>query len=108
MQWQKLTAIVRRESLEPVERRLEELGVKGVSVTAVKGYGEYANFFRRDWLVEHARLEVFTDAERARAIAEAIMTTAQTGEKGDGLVAILPVAEIYRIRECRACEPGEL
>lgn len=108
MQWQKLTAIVRSDALERIERSLQDLGVRGISVTAVKGYGEYADFFRRDWLVRHARIEVFTDLERAQRIAEAIMTVAHTGSEGDGLVAILPVQQIYRIRECRPCEPGEL
>ncbi len=108
MQWQKLTAIVHRDALEPVEQSLQELGVKGISVTTVKGYGEYANFFRRDWLVSHVRIEIFTDAERAREIAETIMSTAHTGGEGDGLVAVLPVAEVYRIRVCRPCRPGEL
>lgn len=108
MRWEKLTAIVRRDALERVERRLQELGVEGISVAAVKGYGEYANFFRHDWLVPHARIEIFTAPGRAREIAEAIMSVAHTGTPGDGLVAILPVAEIYRIRDCRPCEPGEI
>ena len=40
----KVTAIIRCEVLEKVEQRLQELGVSGISVTRVKGYGDYANF----------------------------------------------------------------
>lgn len=108
MEWQKVVAIVRRDALEPVEARLVRLGVKGISVSTVKGFGEYANFFTHDWFVTHVRIEIFTEAARAREIAEAIMSAAQTGAEGDGIVAVLPVAEMYRIRECRPCRPGEL
>jgi len=108
MQWRKITAIVRRTALEPVEQRLRELGVPGLSVTTVKGYGELANFFGHDWLVTHVRIEIFTDANQAHRIADAILSAAHSGAEGDGLVAILPVADVYRIREKRLCTPGEL
>lgn len=108
MSWYKVTAIVRRGALESVERTLQELGIGGISVTNVKGFGEYADFFRHDWLVSHVRIEVFTGEERAREIVEAILSTAHTGAEGDGLVALLPVAELYRIRSRRPCRPGEL
>lgn len=108
MQWQKVTAIIRRQALQPVEQRLREMGVKGVTVTSVRGYGEYANLFHRSWMVPHLRLEIFTDTGRARIIAEAILSAAHTGAEGDGLVAILPVDEIYRVRECRPCRRGEI
>lgn len=47
--------------LEAVEQRLPRAGVKGVTVTHVKGYGEYADFFSHDWHVRHVRLEMFTE-----------------------------------------------
>lgn len=98
----KITAIVRNSALQVVERRLRELDVPGVSVTKVKGYGEYANFFTSDWIVEHARLEIFLPATQADAVARAIVDTATTGAPGDGIVVILPVESMYRIRtgEC--------
>lgn len=106
MEFRKVTAIVRRERLEDVERRLIEIGVAGVTVTAVKGFGEYANFFRGDWLVPHVRLEIFTLAERAEALARAILDAASTGCAGDGVIAILPVEEVIRIRTKARAEPG--
>lgn len=109
----KVTAIVRMRVLERVEERLKELRVPGISVTKVKGYGEYANFFRPDWTVEHARIEIFLRRERADEVARAIVDAAHTGDPGDGLVVVLPVESIYRIRsgalstadEFGACEP---
>lgn len=94
----KVTAIVRTAVLPEVERRLKELGVPGISVTRVKGYGEYANFFTPDWVVEHARLEVFLSRERADEVARTIVSAAATGEPGDGIVVVLPVEAMYRIR----------
>lgn len=98
MELRKITAIIRVSRLETVEKRLQDLGVPGISVTKVKGYGEYANFFSRDWLVEHARIEIFLTQKRADEIARAIMAAAHTGGAGDGLVVVLPVETVYRIR----------
>lgn len=98
MKYRKVTGIIRTESLENVERRLQKIGVGGVTVTQCKGYGEYEAFVKRQWLVTHVRIEVFCASERADAIAKAIMEEAHTGMMGDGIVAILPVEEIYRVR----------
>lgn len=103
MEAKKITAIIRCTCLEAVEGRLRELGVKGMSVTHVKGLGEYANFFTRDWLTDHTRIEIFTSQEKADAIVAAIMECANTGARGDGIVAVLPVDKVYRIRERADC-----
>ena len=94
----KLTAIIRNEKLDAVETVLQEMRVPGISVTKVKGYGEYANFYTRDWMLTHARVEIFTEAGKGEAIAEAIVKTACVGAPGDGIVAIIPVRKMYRIR----------
>ena len=98
MNMKKINAIIRCEALEEVERRLQDMGVQGMTVSQVKGFGEYANTYTRDWLVTHARIEIFTDEAQADTIAEAIMETAHTGVSGDGIVAILPVDKLLRIR----------
>ena len=108
MSYNKVTAIVRRDILEKVECRLREIGVKGISVTKVKGYGEYADFYTSDWMVPHARIEIFTAVERAEEVAGAIMDAARLGMAGDGIVAILPVEKLYRIRTRSAAEADEL
>jgi nitrogen regulatory protein P-II 1 len=102
----KIVAIIRNESLEKVESRLVDLRVKGISVSKVKGFGEYANFFKPDWMVTHSRLEIFTDEARADQIATAIVEVAHTGMAGDGLVAVLPVLKLYRIRTKAEVSPG--
>lgn len=92
-------AIVRTDVLEDVECRLRHIGVPGVTVARVKGFGEYANFFTPDWMSAHARIEVFTDAVHAERIVDAIMQAAHTGTAGDGIVSVLPVERIFRIRD---------
>ncbi|MDD2321607.1 MAG: P-II family nitrogen regulator [Geobacteraceae bacterium] len=94
----KIVAIIRNEALGKVEGRLVDMRVHGISVTKVTGYGEYANFFNPDWLVTHARLEIFTEEGKVDEITTAIMEVAHTGMEGDGIVAVIPVRKLYRIR----------
>ena len=49
-------AIIRSNQLEKVEQRLREIDVRGITVSKIKGYGEYHNFFAGDWMVESVRL----------------------------------------------------
>jgi nitrogen regulatory protein P-II 1 len=104
----KVTAIVRVDVLERVERRLQELRVPGITVTKVKGYGEYENFFARDRMTEHARIEIFLRRERAEEVARTIVDAAHTGGAGDGIVVVLPVEAIYRIRSRQVASSDEL
>jgi nitrogen regulatory protein P-II 1 len=78
--------------------------VPGISVTKVKGFGEYVNFYQPDWLCTHVRIEVFTSTLKADEIAEAIIDAAHTGLDGDGIVAILPVESVYHIRTKEKCQ----
>ncbi|HQT24991.1 MAG: P-II family nitrogen regulator [Burkholderiales bacterium] len=104
----KVTAVIRTGVLERVEQRLQELGVHGICVTSVKGHGEYADFYSRDCMTTHARVEIFTSAERADDVVQAIMEAAYTGVKGDGIVAVLPVSKLYRIRQRAEVRPDEV
>jgi len=104
MKFRKVTAIFRPERLEAVEDQLRIIGVPGVSVTKVKGFGEYANFYEPDWMCTHVRVEVFIGEHKAEEIAEAIMQAAHTGSEGDGIVAVLPVESVYHIRTKQKCE----
>ena len=108
MEFRKVTAIIQLGVLEEVEAKLQEIGVRGISVTKVKGYGEYKNFYAKDWMVEHARIEIFTDKARAHDIAAAITEAAHSGLPDDGIVAILPVEMVMRIRSRRAASAEDI
>ena len=103
MEFRKITAIIHPYRLEDVEKKLLELNVPGASISKIKGYGEYANFFNPDWLADHIKVEVFIGKQRAKEIAEAIMEVAHSGSEGDGIVAIQPVETIYHIRTKKQC-----
>jgi nitrogen regulatory protein P-II 1 len=103
MDFRKVTAIIRPDYLEKVEQALQGLGVPGLSVTKVKGYGEYADFYTPDWMCTHVRIDVIIGQHRADQVAEAIMDAAHTGMIGDGIVAILPVETVYHIRTRQKC-----
>ena len=107
MEFRKITAIVRLERTEPVKKRLKSIHVPGVSCTEVNGYGEYADYYSPDWQVTHARFEIFVEASRCEEIVEAIMAEARTGVTGDGIVAVLPVAQLYRIRSGEAASDSK-
>lgn len=106
--FRKVVAIVRTMALESVEKRLRALGVPGMSVTKVKGYGEYADFFRKNWMTEHARIEIFLHRARVKEVVRAVIAEARTGEAGDGLVVVIPVESIYQIRSGRRAAVDEL
>lgn len=98
MELKKITAIVPADRLEDVENGLKGL-TPGLSVDHVKGYGEYANFFTRDWTSRHARIEIVAEGAKAKRIVDAILQIAHTGAEGDGIVYVVPIEETYRIRD---------
>jgi nitrogen regulatory protein P-II 1 len=98
MEYRKVIAIIRPDCLEKVEKALQALSVPGISVSKVRGYGEYADYYERDWMTSHVRLEIFTPQEHAGAIAGAITDAAHTGLPGDGIVAIQPVETLFHIQ----------
>jgi len=77
---------------------LQVPAIPGISVSRIKGYGEYADFYERDWMCSHVRIEIFTPKAQTRAIAEAILDAAYTGLSGDGIVAIQPVEAVFPIQ----------
>lgn len=115
MKLKKITAIIRASSLDAVETQLRSLGVPGLTVTRVTGFGEYANYFSKNWKTTHARIELFVDAEQTTSVVDAIVDAAHTGTAGDGIVVVLPVDSMHRIRDGRIqdsdhtceCDPAE-
>ena len=106
--YRKVTAIVRVDRLEQVEKALQDLRVSGVSVSRVKGYGEYTDFFARDWMSPYARIEIFTSEEHAERISGTILRAASTGTRGDGIVAVEAVESVLRIRSSSPIPPDEI
>jgi len=102
-----IIAIIRRDRLEPVEQKLQEIGVERINVSKVKGYGEYRDFFARDWMVDEVKVEIFTRNHKVETIAAAIMEAAHTGIPGDGIVAVAPIDKLFLIRTRAEATPEE-
>lgn len=88
-----VVAIVGVASLEVAEKGLQEVGVRDITVTKVKGYGEYADFLSRDHLVERVKIEAFVPRHRAQLVANVMVKAA--GAAGEEFVAILPVDALF-------------
>ncbi len=108
MELKRIVAIVRIQVLGDVEDRLIDMRVKGISVTRVKGYGEYDTFINPDWILTHARIEIFAEISMVDTIVDAIIDTAHAGLPGDGIVVVSPVEKLYRIRSKTQVTSGEI
>jgi len=102
-----IVAIIRHDRLENVEKSLQDIGVERINVSKVKGYGEYHDFFARNWMVEEVRVEIYTRKREVETIAAAIMKAAHTGLPGDGIVAVMPVEKLFLIRTRAEATPEE-
>jgi nitrogen regulatory protein PII len=101
----KIEAIIKPFKLDEVKAALTELGVNGMTVTEVRGYGRqkgHTETFRGgEYTVDFtpkAKLEVVVDDAVFDSAVETIMKTAKTGKIGDGKIFVLEVADVIRIR----------
>jgi nitrogen regulatory protein P-II 1 len=100
-----VTAIVKPFTLDDVRHAVEAVGVLGLTVTEVQGYGRqrgHTEVYRgAEYAVEFVpkvRVEVLVDEAFADRVVEAIMGVARTGKIGDGKVWVSPVEKVIRIR----------
>lgn len=102
-----VVAIVRPDVLDALEASFGSLHVRGMTVTEVKGFGEYADFFSRGHLTSHLKIEVFIDESMVEAVTNAIMDVAHSDVPGAGIVAVLPVDAFFHIRTRSPALPDE-
>lgn len=93
-----VVAIVRGSVLEALEARLASLGVRGLTVSKIRGQGEYVNVLAKDHLVGHTKIEIFIEESSAEAVADAIMDVAHSDVPGAGVLAVMPVEKFLHIR----------
>ena len=102
-----IIAVIRRDKLEEVEKKLQDMGVERITVSKIKGFGEYHDFFAQNWMVEEVRIEVFTRKDEVEAVTAAIMDAAHTGLPGDGIVAVVPIDKFFLTRTRAEATPQE-
>ena len=101
----KIEAIIRPFRIDDVREALAELGVKGMTLTEVKGYGRQKGHtevyrgseYQIDFLPK-IKLEVVVSDTMAEKVVETILKTAKTGQVGDGKIFIYTVDDAVRVR----------
>ena len=100
-----ITAIIKPFKLDDVRNALSEIGVQGLTVTEVKGFGRqrgHTELYRgAEYVVDFlpkVKIEAAVDDPLADRAIEAITTAAATGKVGDGKIFVTPLEEAVRIR----------
>ncbi len=100
-----ITAIVKPSKLDDVRQALSDLGVQGMTVTEVKGFGRqkgHTELYRgAEYVVDFlpkTKIEVAVDTPLVERVVEAIMQSARTGKIGDGKIFVSSLEQTIRIR----------
>ncbi len=100
-----ITAIVKPFKLDDVRDALSEVGIKGLTVTEVKGFGRqkgHTELYRgAEYVVDFlpkVKIELAIDNDRVDAAVEAIIKAANTGKIGDGKIFVTDLEQAIRIR----------
>ena len=100
-----VTAIIKPFKLDEVREALAELGVTGLTVTEVKGFGRqkgHTELYRgAEYVVDFLpkiKVEVVVADDRVEAVIDSIVKSAHTGKIGDGKIFVSPIEQVIRIR----------
>ncbi len=101
----KVEAIIRPFRIDDVREALSELGVKGMTLTEVKGYGRQKGHtelyrgseYQIDFLPK-VKLEVVVADQLVDKVVDTIVAAAKTGQVGDGKIFVYPVEDVVRVR----------
>ena len=101
----KVEAIIKPFKLDEVKERLSAIGVQGLTVTEVKGFGRqkgHTELYRgAEYVVDFlpkVKLEIIVNDEQVGDVVETIQQAAKTGRIGDGKIFVMPIDEAVRIR----------
>jgi nitrogen regulatory protein P-II 1 len=101
----KIEAIIKPFKLDEVKEALNEIGIQGITVSEVKGFGRqkgHTELYRgAEYVVDFLpkiKMEIVVKEEVVAKVVETIVETAKTGRIGDGKVFVSPVEEVVRIR----------
>lgn len=101
----KIEAIIRPFKLDEVKEALIEEGIKGLTITEVRGYGRqkghtetYRGSEYHIEFVPKIKIEIVVEANKAEKVIDAILRTAKTGQVGDGKIFVSDIQDVIRIR----------
>ncbi|MDJ0926086.1 MAG: P-II family nitrogen regulator [Gammaproteobacteria bacterium] len=100
-----ITAIIKPFKLDDVRQAVADIGIQGITVTEVKGFGRqrgHTELYRgAEYVVDFlpkTKIEMAVADDIAEQVVEAIVNTARTGKIGDGKIFVSELAEVMRIR----------
>ncbi len=101
----KIEAIIKPFKLDEVREALSEVGVTGLTVTEVKGFGRqkgHTELYRgAEYVVDFlpkVKIEIVISDDKLDTVMDAIIKAARTGKIGDGKIFVMPVEQVVRIR----------
>jgi len=101
----KIDAIIKPFKLDEVKEALNEIGIQGITVSEVKGFGRqkgHTELYRgAEYVVDFIpkiKLEIVVPDDMVLNVVETIQKSAKTGRIGDGKIFVTPVDEVFRIR----------
>ncbi|MBF0103578.1 MAG: P-II family nitrogen regulator [Desulfobacterales bacterium] len=101
----KIEAIIKPFKLDDVKEALNGIGIHGMTITEVKGYGRqkgHKEIYRgAEYVVDFipkVKIEIVIESERAQQVVETIRKTACTDKIGDGKIFVIPIEEAVRVR----------
>ncbi|MCF8025480.1 MAG: P-II family nitrogen regulator [Desulfobacteraceae bacterium] len=107
----KIEAIIKPFKLDDVRQALNDIGIQGMTITEVKGYGRqkgHKEIYRgAEYLVDFMpkiKLEIVIQAERAQEVIDTVRSAANTGKIGDGKIFVIPLERVIRVRTGEADE----
>ncbi len=106
MSFKYVVAIIWPEFVVPLEAKLRSLGVGGITLSKVKGFGEYRNHFSGDGLADHTKVEIFVTDDKVEALLAALQELANTGAPGSGIAAVVPLDKFLHLRTGTEVLPG--
>lgn len=101
----KIEAIIKPFKLDDVKEALNAIGIKGMTVSEVKGYGRqkgHTEIYRgAEYVIDFLpkiKMEIIVSSDMADQVVEAIVNAARTGKIGDGKIFVSPVERVVRVR----------
>jgi nitrogen regulatory protein P-II 1 len=101
----KIEAIIKPFKLDDVKEALNGIGIKGMTISEVKGYGRqkgHTEIYRgAEYVVDFLpkiKMEIIVDASQVDEVIETVVNAARTGKIGDGKIFVLPIEQIIRVR----------
>ena len=101
----KIEVIIKPFKLDDVKEALNEIGIKGMTISEVKGYGRqkgHTEIYRgAEYVVDFlpkVKMEIIVDADMVDQVIDKVIGAARTGKIGDGKIFVLPVERVVRVR----------